>query len=134
MATINEKIPPKVVILFEDKGIEEDEVVFRFERSTEENECYMSLSEYNYYGEQKELNELYVSKAFLCIVSPVFKAMFSPDSKFEESQDVVRICDFPRMSYLALFRMIHPTTYQQPSGNRPLHTVEHRQILPFYIF
>jgi len=134
MATINETILEQVPILFEDKGIEEDEVVFRFEQSTEEHECFMSLSEYAYHGQQNELKELYVSKAFLCIVSPVFKAMFSPDSKFEESQDVVRICDFPRMSYLAFFRMIHPTTFQQPSGNRPLHTVEHRQILPFYIF
>ena len=135
MATISNKENVTVPTLFEDKGKEEDEVVFRFEQSTEKNECFMSLSEYRHgiqsnrtshqryygstvvYGQQKELNELYVSKAFLCLVSPVFKAMFNPDSKFEESQYEVRICDFPRMSNLAFFRMIHPNTFQLPSGN-----------------
>jgi len=112
---VGEKKSVRVPKLFEDKGMEEDEVVFRFEKATKENEGFTSLSVYK--SDQNDtLSELYVSKSYLCHASPVFKAMFSPDSKFEENQDGIRICDFPRISYLALFRMIHPTIFKEPSS------------------
>jgi len=103
--------------LFEDKGVEEDEVVFNFEQATEENESFMSLSAYEDESAMIGSNELYVPKGFLCYASPVFKAMFSRDSTFEESKGVVHICDFPRRSYLAFFYMIYPTTLKELSRN-----------------
>jgi len=123
---VGEKKSVRVPMLFEDRGMEEDEdeVVFRFEKATKENECFTSLSVYK--SDQNDtLSELYVSKSYLCHASPVFKAMFSPDSKFEENQDGIRICDFPRISYLAFFRMIHPTIFKEPSSTLIKRNLEH---------
>jgi len=105
--------------LFEDKGMEDDEVVFNFEQATEDNESFVSLSAYTNESEQTGSNELYVPKAFLCFASPVFEAMLSHESTFEESKGVVHICDYPRRSYLAFFYMIYPRTFKQPSRNWP---------------
>jgi len=116
----------KVSKLFEDKGLVDDEVVFRFEPATGDDglNTWMSFAHYSEYqpnqylrtNSKPEPNELYASKSFLCIVSEVFSKMFDLDSQFsEEVKGVVTVRDFPRRSYLAFFRMIHPHILQIPS-------------------
>ena len=122
----------KVSKLFKDKGLVDDEVVFRFEPAKGDDglNTWMSLADYSGYSklmkgssyfQSKQLkiesNELYASKAFLCVASDVFKTMFDSDSQFsEEVKGVVTVRDFPRRSYLAFFRMIHPHILQIPSS------------------
>jgi len=41
--------------------------------------------------DQDESNELYISRAFLCVASLVLKPMLSEDSKFEENPGNIHI-------------------------------------------
>ena len=124
----------KVSKLFEDKGLVEDEVVFRFEPASGDDglNTWMSLAYYSKHQPRNKIStwrqpsqnissktisqELYASKAFLCVASDVFKKMLDSDLQIsEEVKGVVTVRDFPRQSYLAFFRMIHPQILQRPS-------------------
>jgi len=114
MADIDEHAPLKKSRLSDEKVNEKDEVVFRFDQAEQENKSYMSLADYGKIQPEKQ-DDLLMSKALLCMASPVFKTMLGHESKFEESKGVIRICDFPRRSYLAFYNAIHPTILKEPS-------------------
>ena len=121
MASLKHKREKSELKLFENKRIAEDEVVFRFDKPKDDGlREWMSLSVYQENDRrdlEKEPNKLYVSITFLCMVSDVFESMFDRSFKYsEEKLGVVNIRDFPRKSYLAFFRMIHPRILQDPSG------------------